>query len=202
MSRITMSRLAARRLLVASALAAVALGASACDPVGTHSSAAGAAATSAAATPAAPAAPAAPVGPVKLVAVDSANLGPIVTDAAGRTLYRFDKDTNNPSATNCTGACAVKWPPATVQDTVQLNGVDQSLVGTVTRPDGTRQLTLNGWPLYRFSGDSAAGQTNGQGVGGTWFASTPVGHKAGGGAAAAAPSQSASGDSNGYSSGY
>jgi predicted lipoprotein with Yx(FWY)xxD motif len=199
MSRLAMSRIAARRLLVASALAAVALGASACDPISTHSSAGGATTTSAAAAPAAPAVPA---GTVKLVAVDSANLGPIVTDADGRTLYRFDKDTNNPSATNCTGACAVKWPPATVKDTVQLNGVDQSLVGTVTRPDGTRQLTLNGWPLYRFSGDSTAGQTNGQGVGGTWFASTPVGHKAGGGAAAAAPSQSASGDSNGYSSGY
>ncbi len=127
-----------------------------------------------------------------------------MTDAAGRTLYRFDKDTSKPSATNCTGACAAKWPPATAQDKVELNGVGQALVGTVARPDGTRQLTLNGWPLYRFAGDSAAGQTNGQGVGGTWFVSTPEGKKAPGSGQAPAPSTSQpdSGYSNGYSSGY
>ncbi|WP_051969707.1 hypothetical protein [Kitasatospora azatica] len=126
-----------------------------------------------------------------------------MTDSAGRTLYRFDKDTNKPSATNCTDACAAKWPPATVQDKVDLEGVSSALVGSVTRPDGTKQLTLNGWPLYRFAGDSAAGQLNGQGVGGTWFASTPEGKKAQGAGQAPAPSASASASQNGgYSSGY
>jgi hypothetical protein len=65
-----------------------------------------------------------------------------------------------------------------------LEGVDQSLVGTVVRKDGSKQLTLKGWPLYEFSNDKAPGQANGQGSGGTWFAVTPDGGKAGQGGAA------------------
>ncbi|WP_441247111.1 hypothetical protein [Kitasatospora sp. McL0602] len=181
-----MSKYTGRRLAIASGLAALALAATACG------SSAGSSGAAAPAAPVAASSSAAPAG-FKLVAVDSATLGPIVTDSSGRTLYRFDKDTAKPSASNCADACAVKWPPATVQDKVSLDGVGSALVGSVTRPDGTRQLTLNGWPLYRFAGDSAAGQVNGQGVGGTWFASTPEGKKA------QAPAASQSG---GYSTGY
>ncbi|MEY9948045.1 hypothetical protein [Kitasatospora sp. GAS1066B] len=204
--------LTSRRLLAASGICVLALAVSACgsSASSSHTSGNGAAAapgpvaaTAPATTPAAPATPGAGAGAsVQLVAVNSAQLGPIVTDAAGRTLYRFDKDTNKPSATNCTDACAVKWPPATVADKVEVNGVSSALVGSVTRPDGSKQLTLNGWPLYRFAGDSAAGQVNGQGVGGTWFASTPEGKKAQsagpGSAPAAFPNSS---QSSGYSGG-
>jgi predicted lipoprotein with Yx(FWY)xxD motif len=104
----------------------------------------------------------------------------VVTDSNGMTLYRFDQDTANPPATHCAGQCAVKWPPALVtgDGTVTVQGVDRSLVGTVTRPDGSRQLTLHGWPLYRFANDAAPGDAKGQGVGGTWFAATPQGAKA------------------------
>ncbi|WP_052682208.1 hypothetical protein [Saccharothrix sp. ST-888] len=198
-----------RRLLIASGLAAVAFAATACGTTTSTRTDAVAATPSSSASAPAPAAPAgaaaAAAGPVKLVAVNSAQLGAIVTDSAGRTLYRFDKDTNKPSATNCTGACAEKWPPATVQDKdkVALSGVGSALVGSVARPDGSRQLTLNGWPLYRFAGDSAAGQVNGQGVGGTWFASTPEGKKARG--TGQAPAQAPAPDpsqSSSYSSGY
>jgi predicted lipoprotein with Yx(FWY)xxD motif len=136
-------------------------------------------------------------GGAALIAAASRSLGAIVTDASGMTLYRFDKDTANPSASNCNGSCAGLWPPATVADSVSLRGVDKSLVGTVTRSDGTKQLTLNGWPLYTYAGDTAPGQTNGQGVGGTWYAVTPAGGKA----KAAAGSNTASGYGSGYGAG-
>lgn len=113
-----------------------------------------------------------------LSATDSDTLGSIVTDGDGRTLYRFDEDTAEPPASNCAGDCAAKWPPALAGSTVKVDGVAKNLVGTVTRADGSKQLTLNGWPLYRFAKDAKAGDTLGQGVGGTWFAATPEGKKA------------------------
>ncbi|MEU4303360.1 hypothetical protein AB0F92_30165 [Kitasatospora aureofaciens] len=196
-------RFTARRMLAATGVAVLALAAGACGP-DTADGSGGSAATSAAVPPAAAATSSAPAtggtGGVRLVAVKSATLGPVVTDAAGRTLYRFDKDTAKPSASTCVDACAAKWPPLTAQDAVQVTGVDSALVGSVARPDGTKQVTLNGWPLYRFAGDTAAGQTNGQGVGGTWFASTPEGKKAPGTAGQAASPTAA--QSGGYSGGY
>ncbi|GAA1945016.1 COG4315 family predicted lipoprotein [Kitasatospora viridis] len=104
-------------------------------------------------------------------------LGQIVTDGNGFTLYRFDSDTNSPPTSNCTGSCAATWPAATVTGQPSGSGVSGTL-GTITRADGSKQLTLNGWPLYRYSGDSKAGQTNGQGIGGTWWAATPSGGRA------------------------
>ncbi|QUQ68627.1 Secreted repeat-containing protein [Kutzneria sp. CA-103260] len=110
----------------------------------------------------------------------SSPLGTIVTDKDGRTLYRFDKDSPKPPTTTCTGGCQTTWPPVIIQQggKVYADGVDKSVVGTVKRPDGSTQLTIGGWPLYRFSGDHAAGATLGQGVNGTWFAIAPDGKKA------------------------
>ncbi|GAA2750418.1 hypothetical protein [Kitasatospora cinereorecta] len=169
-----------RRLLAVSGLAALLLTATACSSSGDqgYGKPAAAPAAAAPASAAAGAAAGAATEGTKLLAATSAGLGPIVTDAAGRTLYRFDKDTAKPSASMCTDACAAKWPPVPAQDKVDVTGVDSALVGSITRPDGTKQLTLGGWPLYRYAGDSSPGQTNGQGVGGTWFASTPAGKKA------------------------
>ncbi|MGW4645318.1 hypothetical protein [Kitasatospora sp. NPDC004289] len=128
----------------------------------------------------APSAPAADKAVLKgsLAVGRPAGFGPTVLDGLGYTLYRFDKDTAKPSASNCNGDCAAKWPPVPVNAQGTLQGVDRALVGTVTRADGTQQLTLGGWPLYRFAGDKAPGETNGQGVGGTWFAAAPDGKKA------------------------
>ncbi|GAA2791161.1 hypothetical protein RMN57_33195 [Kitasatospora sp. CM 4170] len=204
-----------RRLLAATGLAAVLLAATACGPGEENSTdtAATAAAPAAAAGTSAPGAAGAAdaAGGGRLAAAESPTLGAIVTDGSGRTLYRFDKDTAKPSATTCVDACAAKWPPVPAQDKVDVTGVESALVGSVTRPDGSKQLTLNGWPLYRFAGDTAPGQTNGQGVGGTWFASTPEGKKAAAGGAAGgaatgqtgAPAPSASKpQTGGYPSGY
>ena len=118
-------------------------------------------------------------GGVKLAVAQVGTLGQVVTDQNGLTLYRFDKDKAKPSVSNCNGACAEMWPPALGDSAnLQLQGVDAALVGAVTRADGTKQLTLNGWPLYTYAKDTAAGDAKGQGVGKTWFAATPQGKKA------------------------
>jgi len=112
-----------------------------------------------------------PVSNNTLNVAQSASLGQIVTNQDGFTLYMFAKDTT-PGQSSCYSACAVKWPPLTVQTGSQItvSGVDPSLVGRITRTDGTEQLTLGGHPVYTFSGDHAPAQTNGQGVDGTWYA--------------------------------
>ncbi|MBM7773554.1 putative lipoprotein with Yx(FWY)xxD motif [Actinokineospora baliensis] len=114
---------------------------------------------------------------VPLTVMKVGKLGQIVTDQAGMTLYRFDKDTANPSSTTCVGDCAVTWPPVLLPDGAAVAGLDQSVVGSVTRPDGSKQVTVGGWPVYRFSGDKVPCDTNGQGVGGTWFALDATGAK-------------------------
>ncbi|MBG0829149.1 hypothetical protein HS041_15375 [Planomonospora sp. ID67723] len=100
----------------------------------------------------------------------------LVVDSQGRTLYRFDED--KPSSPSCAGKCAATWPPVTTADEVMVEGIDQALVGTAKRADGTVQVTLGGWPLYRFSGDEIPGDLKGHGAGGAWFASAPDGKKA------------------------
>jgi predicted lipoprotein with Yx(FWY)xxD motif len=116
-----------------------------------------------------------------LTANSTAQLGTVVVDGQGFTLYRFDKDSAKPPTSNCADDCAQKWPPvlATPGTPLTVEGVEQEAVGTINRADGTIQLTLNGWPVYRYSGDPQPGATTGQGVGGgEWAAVTPTGSKA------------------------
>ncbi|WP_351226913.1 hypothetical protein [Streptomyces sp. NPDC002133] len=122
---------------------------------------------------------------VQLSAAGAGNLNPVVVNGAGFTLYRFDKDTADPSKSTCNGECATTWPPVVVAPggRIFIDGVKKSDVGVVKRDDGNLQVTIGGWPVYRFSKDLKPGDTNGQGVGGTWFGVTPNGQKAGGGPA-------------------
>jgi predicted lipoprotein with Yx(FWY)xxD motif len=113
-----------------------------------------------------------------LAAASVTGLGAVVTDADGKTLYRFDKDISQPPTSNCEGECASAWPPVLAGvATPMLKGIQDTQVGTTTRKDGSKQLTLNGWPLYEFAGDKSAGDASGQGVNGTWFAVAPDGSK-------------------------
>lgn len=119
-------------------------------------------------------------GTGSLESANDSKLGKIVVDDQGRTLYRFDKDTANPPKSNCEDDCATAWPPVMAnEDDVSVKGVDANLLGKVKRADGSEQLTLNGWPLYRYAKDTDPGDAKGQGVGGTWYVSTPEGKKAG-----------------------
>ncbi|MCX4514104.1 MULTISPECIES: SCO0930 family lipoprotein [Streptomyces] len=122
----------------------------------------------------------------QLAVWDSKKLGKVLTDSEGFTLYRFDKDTATPPKSNCNGDCAKAWPVVAAGDVTPAPGTDTSMIGEVTRADGTKQLTIGGWPMYRYAKDTKPGDANGQGVGGTWFASAPDGKKAalGGGGAA------------------
>jgi predicted lipoprotein with Yx(FWY)xxD motif len=97
--------------------------------------------------------------------------GKALVGSNGRTLYLFQADKNGTSA--CSGACAAAWPPDTVTGTPQAgSGVSQSLLGTITRADGTMQLTYNGHPLYYFTADTGAGTAKGEGskaFGAEWY---------------------------------
>lgn len=131
------------------------------------------------------------------VSATSTNLGMILVDGSGRTLYLFGKDQPNHSA--CTGACAAAWPVDQTSGTPKAgSGVTASLLGTIKRGDGSTQATYNKHPLYYYSGDSQAGQQNGQGInafGATWHVLTPAGTAVSGGATAAT---SANGGGYGY----
>jgi predicted lipoprotein with Yx(FWY)xxD motif len=97
-------------------------------------------------------------------------LGQLLVDAQGMTLYHNVKE--QAGAIVCTGTCAAAWPPFLVPPgTAPAAGPGlPGTLATVTRPDGGLQATYNGQPLYRFSGDKAPGDANGQGIGGVWFA--------------------------------
>ena len=147
-----------------------------------------------------------PVSTDDLNIAQSASLGQVMTNQDGFTLYVFAKDTT-PGQSSCYGACALKWPPLTVQPGSQItvSGVNQSLVGDIMRTDGTEQVTLAGHPLYTFSGDSASGQTNGQGIDGTWYAVMPDGQPSSTGLSPASSSPgsgSTYGSTSGSGSGY
>jgi predicted lipoprotein with Yx(FWY)xxD motif len=122
------------------------------------------------------------------------SLGTVVVDGKGLTVYVFDKDTQNSGKSSCSGACAAQWP-AVEADSAKpdVTGVTGT-VGTITGVDGGKQLTLDGWPLYTFAGDSSAGDVTGQGVGGIWWAVMPDGTKI-----AAAATSTSGGASSGYS---
>lgn len=106
-----------------------------------------------------------------------ASFGTYLTDDAGRALYMWDADRDGSST--CYGDCATAWPPLTVGDAAHAGpGVDSSLIGTVTRKDGTHQVTYGGWPLYHFESDTKAGDLTGQGntgFGAVWWVVAPNG---------------------------
>ena len=113
------------------------------------------------------------------IGVESTDLGDILVDRQGRTLYLFERDSGTMSA--CTGACAANWPPLHVRGTpLAGSGAEPSVIAKTARPDGKSQLTYNGHPLYRFVNDRKPGDTNGEGInafGGSWFAVSPAGAK-------------------------
>jgi predicted lipoprotein with Yx(FWY)xxD motif len=97
------------------------------------------------------------------------SIGTVLT-SGGFTLYRYSKDTPKPSKSNCVGKCATTWPPVVEDGPIGTNVMDPKMMGSLRRPDGTEQLTINGWPIYRYAKDTAPGAITGQGVDGVWTA--------------------------------
>jgi predicted lipoprotein with Yx(FWY)xxD motif len=117
------------------------------------------------------------------VSAASSSLGKIIVDSHGRTLYLFEKDQRGRSA--CSGSCAMYWPPVITRGKpIAGRGLKSSLLGTIRRANGARQVTYAGHPLYRYALDTKAGQTNGEGLqdfGGGWDVLSPAGKKIEGG---------------------
>lgn len=112
-----------------------------------------------------------------MIATAKGSDGTYLTGASGRALYLWVADSNGRS--NCSGSCATNWPPVIVASTPKTSGAAIATdLGTITRSDGSKQLTYRGHPLYYFAGDGEAGETNGQGsdgFGALWWLVSPAG---------------------------
>ena len=173
-------------LLAASGILAIL--AAACSTSSTGGSPAASAAAPSAAAPSAASSGAA--GEAYEVDVATGAMGKYLTGEDGKTLYVFTVDSANKSA--CTDACANTWPPFTLDtgETVKAGDGVTGALTTFARADGKMQVAINGLPLYYFAKDTKAGDTNGQGLNGKWFAANPAGTvpAASGAPASAAPS--------------
>lgn len=109
-----------------------------------------------------------------ITVAESDTLGPYLAGADGMTLYTFDRDTLDTS--NCYDRCAENWPPLTVEsaDAITTDEGIPGEFGTTERTDGTLQVTYNGWPLYYWANDAAAGDTTGHRVGRVWWVASPA----------------------------
>ena len=127
-------------------------------------------------TPVATPVPSTPTpAPDSVLVVTNPQYGQILADMNGRTLYYFLKDVPGNGTSACNGACAGLWPPfntATIQVSPPLQASDFQ---TITRADGSAQITWQGWPLYYYSGDKATGDTNGYGFNKLWYVVSPNG---------------------------
>jgi len=98
-------------------------------------------------------------------------VGSYLTDAKGMTLYMFKKDTAGKSA--CEGPCVGNWPIYYRETVAGKDGLDAKNFSSIDRPDGKKQTTYKGMPLYLFVGDKKAGDTNGQGLKDVWYVAAP-----------------------------
>jgi predicted lipoprotein with Yx(FWY)xxD motif len=157
----------------------VALLAAACSSAGSSSApaASGSTPASASAPSSAPASGGASASGATVIKTASSGGSTFLTDGSGRAVYLWVKDTSGMSA--CTGACAGAWPPVTTTATATASGsAKASDLGTITRSDGTKQVTYDGHALYYFSGDSGPGTATGQGsdgFGAKWWLVAPTG---------------------------
>ncbi|MCU1512423.1 MAG: hypothetical protein JWO34_2263 [Arthrobacter sp.] len=107
--------------------------------------------------------------------IAESKLGPIVVDGKGMSVYYFTKDTKDSGTSACTGGCLTAWPPVTTTAAApSAEGITGTL-GTITTPDGKKQVTINGMPIYYFEKDKAAGDILGQGVNSVWYLVAPSG---------------------------
>ncbi len=100
--------------------------------------------------------------------IGSTSLGDVLVDGEGMTLYMFDPDEQGES--QCYDDCATAWPPLVAEgDPTVGEGLDEAMVGSVERTDGSMQVTYNDWPLYYWQNDAAAGDVTGQAVNDVWW---------------------------------
>ena len=110
--------------------------------------------------------------PPDIVLADDPELGKILTDGMGFTLYYFTKDAL-PDTSLCTGGCVTNWPLFYAENPKLGEGLDMEDFGVIEHPEGGMQTTYKGWPLYYWKNDLNPGETNGEGVGNVWFVAKP-----------------------------
>jgi predicted lipoprotein with Yx(FWY)xxD motif len=189
---------------------------------GTTAPSAGAAyGTSAAASPTTSASPAAaasgsgaPMTSARAtLTVRETKIGYVLATSTGMTIYWYSDDVRNSGHSSCTAGCLTAWPAVTGTPVAAPGVTLSDKLGSITRPGGVVQATYNGYPLYTYGGDMAAGQTSGNGVGGVWHvitgaalspspasaASASAHDQSGGGATgSSSPSATASSTTGGY----
>jgi predicted lipoprotein with Yx(FWY)xxD motif len=184
------------RWLAAGGLTVVAFAAAACGTGSNGPSGAGSASSGSSASAAVPSSSAS----VTLKTAKT-SAGTVLTSAGGYVLYYFTADKPGSGVSTCTGSCASTWPPLT--GTVQAPpGVTMpGPLGVITRADGTKQVTINGYPIYLYSGDQTPGQANGNGAGGKWHV-VPITGSTAASTSPTAGSTSSSSGSGGGGGGY
>lgn len=114
--------------------------------------------------------------PAQLTAVYMTKMGQAVIDGAGAVLFRFGHDNPHKAKSACLGDCAQVWIPITTTGAPLVTGIDPALVSTIKRPEGAKQVTLAGWPLYKFA-NARPGEWTGQGTDHAWFVIKPDGER-------------------------
>jgi predicted lipoprotein with Yx(FWY)xxD motif len=135
-----------------------------------------------------------------VLTVKKTKIGDVLVNAKGDTIYYYKKDKQDSGKSDCTGACAQAWP-AVVGKPVAGSGVTLAgKLGFITRSNGTLQATYNGYPLYTYASDMAAGDTTGNGAGGSWYVIT--GKVLTGSTSTSSGSSGGGSSGGGYGSGY
>jgi predicted lipoprotein with Yx(FWY)xxD motif len=135
-----------------------------------------------------------------MIGTTNTKLGTVLTGANGFTLYMFSPDTSTTSMCTTAGGCSSLWPPASGTGALAAGTTLPGKLGTITRPDGTTQVTYQNHPLYTYTKDSGPGQTNGEGVLNMWHVVKPT--TAALPAAAQAPATTAPAPAGGGVGGY
>jgi predicted lipoprotein with Yx(FWY)xxD motif len=103
-----------------------------------------------------------------MLKVELTSIGKVLANPHGMTVYYYSEDKPGSGVSACTGACASAWPPVVAPVRVPAGAKLPGPLGQIILPDGVHQVTLNGYPLYRYAGDMAARQVTGNGKGGEW----------------------------------
>ena len=111
---------------------------------------------------------AATTGRAAALKVAHTRAGPVLASSRGLTVYYYSADKPHSGKSACTGTCATAWPPLAAPVKAPAGVRLPGKLGVITRPNGVRQVTLKGYPLYLYIGDKAPGQVTGNGVGGAW----------------------------------
>jgi predicted lipoprotein with Yx(FWY)xxD motif len=107
-------------------------------------------------------------GSMTALKTETTRAGMVLASSSGLTLYYYNEDKPGSGKSLCTGACATAWPPLAAPVKAPAGVHLPGKLGVITRPNGVKQVTISGYPLYLYVGDKAPGQAGGNGVGGSW----------------------------------